>query len=196
MLLEKEFLEFKPMKMETAKNTKMEIKPEEFRPEVAELIPDLLSTHTLQRSSAREKLEKMGQDVLPEVYKMIRSKNKQLQWEAAKTLENMARPESIDALIGLLEDEETDIRWIAAEGLINIGRASIIPLLEAIIEKGDSPHIQHGVHYALKKLLTREEKSRFSDLLHALRNTHNSAIIAPAKASRVIEFFNENNSYQ
>ena len=41
MLLEKEFLEFKPMKMETAKNTKMEIKPEEFRPEVAELIPDL-----------------------------------------------------------------------------------------------------------------------------------------------------------
>lgn len=184
------------MKMETdtPKSPKTEIRLEEFSEEVAELIPGLLSPHILQRSSAREKLEKIGNNVLPEIYKMLESKNKQLQWEAAKTLENIANPESINVLIGLLEDEESDIRWIAAEGLINIGRVSIVPLLKAIIEKGESLNVQHGVHYALKKLLTKEEKSQFSDLLHALKNTHESALIAPAKATKVLAFFNENKS--
>lgn len=170
---------------------KIDIDPGEFSAEIAALIPGLLSTHLKQRSSSRRKIEKMGVAILPEIHKMIWAKNKQLQWEAAKIVQNIASPQSLDALISLLEDPESDIRWIAAEGLINIGRKSIVPLLKAVIEKGESLDLQHSARSVFKRLFTKEEKIRFSDLLRALKNKHKTAIIAPAKASEVMAFFRE-----
>ena len=170
---------------------KIDIKPEEFSSDVAVLIPGLLSMHTTQRSSSREKLEKMGTSVLPDVHKMIHSSNKQLQWEAAKVLENLGSPESLDELISLLDDDESDIRWIATEGLINIGRKCIVPLLEKVIERGDSLNIQHGAHHVLKKLFTKEEKFLFSELLLALKNRNKTSITAPSRALKVINYFTD-----
>src|SRR5664280_2213328 len=70
----------------------------------------------------------MGKTVIPQLHRLLDSKNDLLRSEAAKIVEPISDRRSIPFLIRLLDDKEFEIRWIAAEGLIKIGRRSILPL--------------------------------------------------------------------
>ncbi len=175
--------------METKHSNKIDLNLGEFSVEVVELIPGLVSISTHDRKSARKKLEEIGLNVLPEIHKLLQSKNKQLRWEAAKVLETLGSSSSINTFISLLQDWDSDIRWIASEGLIKVGRESIAPLLQKVIEKGDSVFVHNGAHHVLKRLFTKEENKQFKDLLHTLKSSNETALAAPVKALEALEFF-------
>jgi HEAT repeat protein len=175
--------------MEKKHANKIDLNLDEFSVEVVELLPGLVSISTHDRKSARQKLEKIGLNVLPEIHKLLRTKDKQLRWEAAKVLETLGSSSSINTFISLLQDENSDIRWIASEGLIRVGRDSIVPLLQEAIEKGDSVFVLNGAHHVLKHLFTKEENKQFKELLHTLKSTNETALVAPVKAMEALEFF-------
>jgi HEAT repeat protein len=167
---------------------KIDLKLDEFSKEVSDLIPDLVSNRTTKRQNARMRLSKISPLILDQLAKLITSKNKQLRWEVAKSLEDRSSLGSIPILLTLLADEESDIRWLAAEGLINIGRESVIPLLHEIIYN-ESIYIREGAHHVLHSLLTGKERRDYHQLMRALKHNKSVKGTASLKAKEVLDSF-------
>ena len=141
-------------------------------PEYAGLIKDLVNEKVNTRKLARNRLIDLGDQVLPTIYELFKSKNSLLRWEASKVIQEIASHKTIPFLISLLEDEESEIRWIAAEGLIQVGRSSIRPLLEELIQQSEERHfLNAGAHHVLSVLFSEKEKEHFHELLNALKST-------------------------
>jgi HEAT repeat protein len=158
-----------------------------FDENVATHIPGLIDSDTLTRKKARETLMVMGKDVLPQIYRLLASKNRVLRWEAAKIIELIGSKRSIPALLELLDDSESDIRWIAAEGLTKIGRRSIVPLLHVLINKNQSIYIRVGAHHVLNNLLNAKEKKELGTLLHSLSNLLESGEMLSVEVSKALK---------
>jgi len=116
--------------MERSKNN---INESEFK----HLLESLLSDRGTERKKARKALVASGKKALHYLKELVHHPKHFYRWEALKTMEEIADPESIPVFIEALEDDESDIRWIAAQGLIKLGGLSLIPLLKAIVEKPD-----------------------------------------------------------
>lgn len=169
-------------------NVNIDLDLDEFSKEVAVLIPDLISSRTTRRQKARLKLSEISPMILDQVAKLIESKNKQLRWEVAKSLEDRSSLGSIPVLLKLLADEESDVRWLAAEGLINIGRESVIPLLHEIIYN-ESIYIREGAHHVLHQLFTGKERRDYHQLMKALKHNKSVKGTASLKAKEVLDTF-------
>lgn len=175
--------------MEKKPGDKIDVNLDTFRPEVAEWVPGLMSSSTHDRKQARQNLEAFGVDILPDLDKLLQTKDKQLRWETAKIIESLGSRESIETFISLLHDEYSDIRWIATEGLIRVGRISIVPLLKEVIEKGDSTFVREGAHHVFSRLFSKEENKQFRDLLHALKGSSKSIVGASVRANEALGIF-------
>ena len=175
--------------MKTALNTKIGIDVRKLTPEVRKHVPDLIHDKTMKRMNARHFLEEEGDKVLDDIHLLLKSGNHQLKWEAAKALEDIASVRAIPELIRLMNDKESEFRWMAAEGLRKLGRRSIVPLLELVIEKGQSPRIRTGAHYVLNEVLTDIEKLEMENLMEALSNYYETGETAPVWASEAIKHF-------
>ncbi len=171
--------------MKTLKD-KIDLDPGEFSEEVVSLLPDLVSSQTTKRKSAREKLSGIAPMVLDELSKLCESGNKQLRWEVAKSLETRHSVGSIPVLLKLLADEESDIRWLAAEGMINVGRRALVPLLHEIIYN-ESSYLFDSAHHVFNELLTRKEKRSYQPLMKALKHSTNVKGIASLKAKQILD---------
>jgi hypothetical protein len=128
----------------------------------------------------------MGKTIIPELHKLLVSKNYLIRTEAAKIVELIADKRSIKLLIGLLEDTEFEIRWIASEGLIKIGRRSIKPLLKAVCDSKSTMFLYKRVHQILNSLLYEDEKLKLSSLILSLDDYHLLGGTAPVEASRAL----------
>lgn len=180
--------------METKRNPSIDVNVEEFTENVAVVIPDLAEMNNYERkSNARKQLVDMGKQILPQLNKLLTSKNPRLRREATKIIELIGAAESIPTFIELLDDDEGSIRWIAAEGLVHIGRESIVPLLNRIVEKGDDNYLKQGARHAFLKLFSEEEKRDFASLLISLKNFNNITILAPVEAFRALITFKHYN---
>jgi len=107
-------------------------------PAVASLISALCSDETGIRERARVQLVKHGRDAVEPLRHLLKSPDRQVRWEAVKTLGEIKGERAVDALVLSLSDEKRDIRWIAAQGLIACGETTLIPLLEEVIAHADS----------------------------------------------------------
>ncbi|HYX10148.1 MAG TPA: HEAT repeat domain-containing protein [Bacteroidales bacterium] len=163
-----------------------DINPDELTEDVLAELPGLLSERTLKRLDARNKLIEKGNEILPQVYKLVDSKHRQLRWEAAQIVKAMASADAIPKLLSLLSDYESDIRWIAAEGLIELGRASLIPLLKYVLDHVTDPYIKNGAHHVLREVLNRHERAENRDLLHALNNYQETGETTPHRATELL----------
>jgi HEAT repeat protein len=98
-----------------------------------DLLEELGSENGMHRKRAREALVLIGDPVTPALSRLLDSDDKRLRWEAAKTLAVTVDPASLQTLVALLRDHESDLRWLAADGLINLGPRSTVPLLESLL---------------------------------------------------------------
>jgi hypothetical protein len=167
----------------------LDINLDRFPADIAELVQRLADDNGIIRKTAREKLVKYGHEVVPYIHLVTDTEDMQLRWEASKILEQIGDVRSIDVLIDLLVDEESDIRWIAAQGLINIGKTSIIPLLKKVKHHGDSIYIREGAHHVLWGLFDETERKRFIGLLEALGNESETSERIPIEANKALKFF-------
>ena len=175
--------------METKKN-RIGVNVEDFTDSIARVIPDLSDINNYQKKiNARRYLVDMGKEILPQLNKLVLSKNIHLRKEASKVIEIIGDKDSIPVLINLLDDDDGSIRWIAAEGLIHIGRESIVPLLSKIVEEGDDTYLKMGARHAFLMLFSNDEKNHFQPLLQSLKNYNNISILAPVEAFRALIMF-------
>jgi len=160
----------------------------DFPDDLAKLIKVSLDTkNAVKKLAARSTLVRMGKTIIPQLHKLLASKNDLLREEIAKTVELIADRRSVPLLIGLLDDTVFDIRWIAAEGLIKIGRRSILPLLKSVRD-GKSSHVYNeSAHHVLLGLLNNTEKKKLEPLLLSLENYHELGETAPIEASKALK---------
>jgi hypothetical protein len=129
----------------------------------------------------------MGKTIIPQMHKLLGSKNDLLRKRAARVVKLIADSRSVPFLIGLLDDKDFDIRWIAAVGLIRIGRRSIVPLLKSIRDGKSSYFLNQGAHHVFDSLLYEKEKEEMSQLLLSLENYHELGETAPTEASIALQ---------
>jgi len=169
-------------------NTEINNALNDFPDNLAKLIKGSLDTkNSGKKLAARSTLVKMGKTIIPQLHRLLDSKNGLVRSEAAKIVELIADRRSIPFLIILLDDKEFEIRWIAAEGLIKIGRRSILPLLKSVRDGESSYFHNKGAHHVLNGLLNESDKKKLSPLLLSLDNSYELGETAPVEASKAIK---------
>lgn len=159
-----------------------------FPGDLVELIKDLLDDKNYtKKHDATGELVQMGKSIIPQLHKLVLSKNDSLRKESAKIIQLIADRRSIQLLINLLEDPVSDIRWIAAEGLIKIGRRSIVPLLKSVRDREKQAFLPKGAHQVLMSLLSDNEKVQLKALLDSLDNYLGLGETAPVEASKALK---------
>jgi len=136
---------------------------------VAELIGKFTSHNGMERQQARRQLVEIGKPAVARVTRALSDARKQVRWEAAKTLEQIADPEAAPQLALTLGDAETDVRWVAGEALVALRRQALVPVLDAVSTKPDSVWMFDGVHHVLRELAKdREMRPILQPVLDAL----------------------------
>jgi len=169
-------------------SSEIDINLKDFPDNLTSLIKESLdSKNSVKKLDARSKLVRMGKTIIPQLHRLLDSKNGLLRMEAAKIVELIADRRSIPFLINLLDDKEFEIRWIAAEGLIKIGRRAILPLLKSIRDGKSTFILNKGAHHVLLSLLNENEKNRLTALLLSLDDAQELGETAPVEASVAIK---------
>lgn len=122
-------------------------------PETEALIADLDNEDGFIRQEARTALVKIGEPAVDALIKVLVMPDGHTRWEAAKALSQISSPQSVQALVQALEDEQFSVRWLAAEGLVNIGQDSLEPLLRALVSHSNSVWLREGAHHVLSDLI-------------------------------------------
>ena len=78
------------------------------------LLDDLTCDDVIKCQEARKSLVAMGKPAIPALLEALHHENRQVRWEAAKALGQLADPSAADELVKTLYSEEDfDIRWLA-----------------------------------------------------------------------------------
>ncbi len=101
---------------------------------VERLLAGLGGGDGVARKRARETLVLTGDPAVPSLQALLSSADKGTRWQGAKALGAVVDPGSIDLLVQLLDDPESDIRWLAATGLIALGPRSVRPVLRSLTD--------------------------------------------------------------
>jgi HEAT repeat protein len=151
------------------------------------LVSDLGSKDGLVRESARRSLVDVGQPAVGILIKSLAHRSRQVRWEAAKTLGQIADPAAAVPFVKALEDDEFSVRWLAAKGLIALKSKSLPPLLRALTKRSDSDFLLHGAHHVLHDLVRRGvQKEVLQPLLAALEDVEPSLEV-PLAARAALE---------
>jgi len=160
------------MKFRKKKITYQDVDFDIFPQEYKGILEKLSDKENTERVKAREELENIGIPVIKHLAEVLYFDDHKLRWEAAKTMDQMARVEAVPYLIQALEDIETDIRWIAAEGLTKLGRKAIMPLLEKLMENDEeSVNLRKGCYHIFMKMDIREKNRELLKPLIKALNT-------------------------
>jgi hypothetical protein len=150
------------------------------RTAIKSLIADLRSKDGMLRQRSRRSLVTIGKPAVISLVQLLRDRNYQVRWEAAKALGEIGDGRAVPALIVALEDEEFDVRWLAAEGLIALGRKGIAPLLKALTERPQSVWLREGAHHVLHELAKAGLRKQVASLLKALWGVEPETEVPPA----------------
>jgi HEAT repeat protein len=160
----------------------------DFPESLVELIKDLLNEQNYtKKHDATGELVQKGKSIIPQLHKLVLSKNESLRKEVAKIIQLIADRTSIPLLINLLDDPVSDIRWIAAEGLIKIGKSCIVPLLKSVRDREKLTFLAKGAHHVLMSLLSHKEQEQLEALLASLDNYLRLGETAPVEASKALK---------
>lgn len=116
------------------------------------LVAQLAAPGYSERRKAREALAAIGRPGAPAVAQALNSPDEEVRWEAARTLVDIADPDSVPALLDALIDENPGVRWLAAEALSAIGEPALAPLLRRLLQRSESPWLREGAHHVFRSL--------------------------------------------
>ena len=154
------------------------------------LIMALSSDDGFARREARQSLVAIGNPIVHPLIEALKQKNDNVRREAVKVLSEIGGPEVAPALIKTLEDEEFDIRWLAAEGIIQLGVSGLKPLLQALIDHGDSPLLLEGAHHVIHYMAKGGLRKYLGPVLASLEGV-GTAVKAPVAAFHALEMLKE-----
>ena len=137
---------------------------------LSSLMSKLGNKDGLKRERARLALVFIGQPAVVSLVKALSDHRKDVRWEAAKALGDIADPAAAPAMVAALQDRVFDIRWLAAEGLIAMGREAIVPLVKALIENSNSVWLREGAHHILHDLAENDLDETVQPVLAALES--------------------------
>ena len=123
--------------------------------DASKLIGQFDSTDDAERFKSRLQVVQLGHAAVPDLIKALSNPNKQIRWESALALKEIADPAAAPALVEALKDENLDVRGTAADALIALNRGAVIPILQALVKDFGSVHIRQGAHHVLHVLQTR-----------------------------------------
>jgi len=119
-------------------------------------LPSLIKTlnhqNGIHRQEARQELVAIGPLAVPALIDALGSKTEHVRWEAAKALTEIPDGRAAQALVNVLEDRSFGVRWLAANALINIGADAFLPIVQALLERPDSPRLRDGAKHVLTAL--------------------------------------------
>ena len=142
---------------------------EEIEATVARAITTFEGDDGVARAKAREGLVALGKLAVPGLEAVLGHEDKQVRWEAAKSLQQIEHTRSIPGLVATLADRESDIRWIAAEGLKRYGIGAIAPILDALVRHGDLTGLRRGARHVLRDLeVSDETRKRLQPVIDAV----------------------------
>jgi len=148
---------------------------------IHDLIIMLTGKKGLARKRAREQLVEIGRPAVSSLLPLLSGKQTYVRWEAAKALSKIGDPGAAPALVKALEDNDPGIRWLAAEGLILTEQAGLPPLLEALLEHGESSRLRKGADHVLKVLARNEKLPGYAErVLQALHDASPATEVARA----------------
>lgn len=99
----------------------------------------------------------------------LEAQNWRVRWKACKALGALGDRRAAEALVRMLQDDDTSVRWAAMSSLIQLGRVSILPLMLALTRDFSSARLRQGAHHVLhalynQSLLTETEEQVFRAL--------------------------------
>jgi HEAT repeat protein len=137
-----------------------------------DLISELRSKEGSRRMQAREALVTIGKPSVPFLVELLGDENEIVRWESCKALRRIKDASTAAALAESLDDENMAVQWLAAEALIMLKTAAVIPLLEVLEKKFESPFVRQGAHHVLhafeREGLLDEETIAVIDSLRSL----------------------------
>jgi HEAT repeat protein len=136
--------------------------------EIKRLITELADEDPIKREHARKTLVKMKNKAVQSLIKILRDARAHVRWESAKALGSIGDPAAAVALVGALEDRDTDVRWLAGEGLIALGRSGLEPLLAMLADRPKSAWLREGAHHVFHDLAKKKSFAFVKPLLAAL----------------------------
>lgn len=157
---------------------------------ISSLVADLASEDEVQRTDARQSLVAIGRPAVAPLTEALGDSRRQVRWEAAKALCEIADPAAAPALVKTLQDSEFSIRWLASEGLIALGPRGLEPLLRALMEHSDSVWLRQGAHHVLHDLARGILKEVLQPVLAALEDIEPS-LEAPLAARTALDTLTE-----
>ena len=127
------------------------------------------SKDVMVRQKARISLVAMGKRSVSALSRVLQhSSSAHARWASAKALSEICDVGSIPALIGALEDTDSDVAWLAALALQKMKKEAWRLLLQKLIDKGeDSVRLRRGVYH----VFTNQHDTGFNDLLGELRDS-------------------------
>ena len=156
--------------------------------EIQKLVADLSCGPKSQVcQQAQEKLVSMGPAVLPYIVQALKSTDAATEWQLVKILEKLADPNSVDLLISLLADSNFDIQWMAAETLARIGDKSLVPLLNLLVQQGNSVSIRNNAHYILHRISILKNYYEILKPLNMAMNSPEADLKVPLAAFEVLK---------
>ncbi len=154
------------------------------------LIMALSSDNGSACRDARQSLVAIGSPAVRSLIEALKQKNDNVRREAVKALREIGGAEVAPALIKTFEDEEFDIRWLAAEGVIGLGVSGLKPLLQALIDHGDSPLLLEGAHHVIHYMAKGGLKKYLGPVLTSLEGVE-PVVKAPNAAFHALEMLKE-----
>ena len=97
-------------------------------------------------------LQAIGREAVPHLCDLLKDKNKDARWEAARALVEIASPSSARSLVRALEDKVFDVRWLAATALIKMGWPSLEPAMEELLLSPEPDWMWEGVRHVVRRL--------------------------------------------
>jgi hypothetical protein len=153
--------------------------------QIDSLIKDLHDDDGIVRQEARQTLEFIGKPAVDFLIPLLKDRNDDVRWEAAKALTEIADPRAASPLADILMDHHFGVRWLGAEGLIALGRTALIPTLEGVVRHPESAWLRERVHHVLHDLSQRdpEVKALVAPVLTALEGVEPEiGVLEPAYA--------------
>lgn len=154
---------------------------------IRDLITTLTGQDGLARKHARDQLVEIGAVAVPFLLPLLSNKQTYVCWEAAKALSEIGDPRAAPVLVQTLEHDDPGIRWMAAEGLIRAEQAGLPPLLEALVEHGESIRLREGADHVLKILAKNENLPPQAELVLQALHGAASATETPRAAKIALE---------
>jgi HEAT repeat protein len=154
------------------------------------LIMALSSDNGSVRRDARQALLAVGSPAVRPLIEALKQKDDNVRREVVRALCEIGGAEVAPALIRTLEDEEFDIRWLAAEGLIELGMSGLKALLQALIDRGDSPLLLEGAHHVMHYMAKGGLRKYLGPVLASLEGVE-PAVKAPVAAFHALEMLKE-----